>query len=132
MALVAHDKLTEQSKLRRWKNGRYRFTFKNEMKKRFKRAKELEAKFDCVKSKMEGAFFTEKCNDFTYNGDVWAIALLVNQTNEKVLINEFYPNVYHLGWKKAFEKTFGKTPNEFYKEFEMFMRKSYRDASKIL
>lgn len=132
MALVAHDKLTKQSKLRRWKNGRYRFTFKNEMKKRFKHAKELEAKFDCVKSKMKEAFFTEKCNDFTYNGDVWAIALLVNQTNEKVLINEFYPNVYDLGWEKAFEKSFGKTPNEFYKEFETFMRKSYRDASQIL
>ena len=69
---------------------------------------------------------------FFYDGGSWAIAYLLNQTDQDALLETFYPNLVKLGWEGAFRKTFGKSSDEFYQEFSEFLKKSPNGALKIL
>ena len=72
------------------------------------------------------------CRQFFYDGGAWAIAYLLSQTNENILLREFYPNLENLGWEGAFKKSFSKSSKEFYKEFAGFLKKDTTSAMQII
>ena len=54
----------------------------------------------------------------------WAIQFLIQEKGVDVFLNEFYPAIRDLGWEAAFKQTFGRTVDQFYREFDRFLNKS--------
>jgi hypothetical protein len=54
----------------------------------------------------------------------WAIQYLKQEKGIDVFLNEFYPAISDLGWEAAFNQTFGRTVDQFYREFDRFMNQS--------
>ena len=49
-----------------------------------------------------------------------------------MLLDAFYPNIDKHGWDGAFEIAFNIKPQDFYVEFEAFMKNSRGSARRIL
>ena len=81
---------------------------------------------------MPNAKYDSPCNFFFYQGGAWAIAYLINKTDRDVLLDAFYPNIDKHGWDGAFEIAFNIKPQDFYVEFEAFMKNSRGSARRIL
>ena len=78
-----------------------------------------------------------KRRDTTYSVRVYTLVQLIylnnlSQTNENVLLKDFYPNLEKLGWEATFQKTFQKTSDAFYLEFEDFLKKQLSEVMLIL
>lgn len=131
MASVTHYKLTNQGKLPRLQNGRWEFKFREQMRRKYELAKEINSKLDCI-SKMPKATYDSPCREFFYDGGAWAIAYLLSKTDQNILITDFYPNLQKLGWEKSFHMTFGMTSSEFYEEFSEFFKERPSRALLIL
>ena len=58
--------------------------------------------------------------------------LLSSISNPNALNDIFYPNLYQLGFKSAFELTFNKTLEEFYIEWDSIMEKSIDERIELI
>lgn len=76
--------------------------------------------------------YDDKCRQLAYDSGGWAIAYLMHQHGEDVLLKSFHPNVEKMGWEKCFRKTFGQSSAEFVVEFERFMDLPLGEQVKIL
>ena len=63
----------------------------------------------------------DECEILAYQMGAWAIAYLVDQTSDDVLLDEFYPITEELGWEAAFVEVFEMTPEAFEAEFMEFL-----------
>jgi hypothetical protein len=131
MASAGYAKLISNKKLKRNKNGRNKYDFRNSMKWKFEQAKKDNYRNDCV-SKMATISHGGTCGSFWYDGGTWAIAYLLNQTDQNILLSTFYPNLVKLGWEGAFQKSFQKSSDAFYLEFAEFLKKSPGNAMRII
>ena len=59
-----------------------------------------------------------------YMFGAWAIQYLKHENSMDVFLSEFYPAIHDLGWEAAFKQTFGRTVDQFYREFDRFLSKS--------
>jgi hypothetical protein len=73
-----------------------------------------------------------ECRQLAYESGAWAVAYLMNRSGRDVLLKSFHPNVERLGWKVAFEQTFGQSVAEFEVEFKTFMDKPLEKQLSIL
>ena len=101
------------------------------MQEKFWGAKEENKRHNCI-AQMTKTTYNSPCRQFFYDGGAWAVAYLLNQTNENILLNEFYPNLEKLGWEGAFKKSFSKSSKEFYKEFAGFLKQDITSAMQII
>ena len=53
-------------------------------------------------------------------------------SNPNALNEVFYPNLYQLGFKDAFELTFNKTLEEFYTEWDSIMQKTIDERINLI
>jgi hypothetical protein len=67
-----------------------------------------------------------------YMFGAWAIQYLNQEKGMDVFLNEFYPSIRELGWEEAFRKTFGRTVDQFYIEFDRFINQSNDELIKFL
>ena len=63
---------------------------------------------------------------------IWAINYLMVESGPDVFLNNFYPAIQELGWEKAFYRTFGKSIDQFYTEFDQFIRQPQDDLVQFL
>lgn len=131
MASVTFPKLVMEKKIERFGNVKWDYDLKKEMRIKFKQAKLLNDKYDCI-PQMTNHEYDSPCRRFFYEGGTWAIAYLVSQTNENILITDFYPNLEKLGWEATFQKTFQRSPDAFYKDFEGFLKKQPAEVLRLL
>lgn len=87
-------------------------------------------------SKLESGLETEwdilKSLEDTMSYDLgsWAIAFLLAEHGEDVLLNEFYPQLMEFPtWEDNFAETFGITTEAFYEDFEAFLQLSNDELS---
>jgi hypothetical protein len=59
-----------------------------------------------------------------YMFGAWAIQYLKQEKGMDVFLNEFYPAIRDLGWEAAFKQAFGRTVDQFYREFDQFLNQS--------
>ena len=52
----------------------------------------------------------------------WAAAYLSDIAGKEAFIDKYYPAIDSLGWKQAFKQAFGMTIEDFYEEFDQFMK----------
>lgn len=52
----------------------------------------------------------------------WAAAYLSHIAGKEAFINKYYPAIDSIGWEQAFKQAFGMSINEFYIEFDQFMK----------
>ena len=131
MASVTYPKLVLEKKIDHIKNVNWEYDFKKEMRNKLREAKLVNDKHNCI-PQMTNMDYSSSCRRFFYDGGTWAIAYLVSQTNENVLLKDFYPNLEKLGWEATFQKTFQKTSDAFYLEFEDFLKKQLSEVMLIL
>ena len=67
-----------------------------------------------------------------YWGEPAVAYLLSSISNPNALNDIFYPNLYQLGFKSAFELTFNKTLEEFYIEWDSIMEKSIDERIELI
>jgi len=128
MSYITQSKLVREGKLKRWPRS---FDYRDVMVSDFEKIKRDDKKHNCVKQ-MPSAEYNSPCNFFFYQGGAWATAYLINKTDRDVLLKAFYPNIEKHGWEGAFEIAFDMTPDDFYGEFEEFMKTSRGAARRIL
>ena len=63
---------------------------------------------------------------------IWAINYLMVENSPEVFLNNFYPAIQELGWEKAFYRTFGKSIDQFYTNFDQFIRQPQDDLIQFL
>ena len=63
---------------------------------------------------------------------IWAINYLMVENGPDVFLNNFYPVIQELGWEKAFSNTFGKSIDQFYTDFDQFIRQPQDDLIQFL
>lgn len=131
MASATHEKLVSEKKLKRNNNGSNKYDFRKYMKRTFERAKKDNYQNDCV-SQMATIDHGGTCGSFWYDGGTWAIAYLLDQTDQNILLSTFYPNLEKLGWEGAFQKSFQKSSDAFYLEFAEFLKKNPLTVMRIL
>ena len=131
MASATHTKLVSEKKLKRINNGRNKYDFRKEMKWKFEQAKKDNYQNNCI-SQMANINYGGPCRQFFYDGGAWAIAYLLDQTDQNILLSTFYPNLESLGWEGAFQKSFKRSSAEFYLEFAEFLKKNSGNAMRIL
>lgn len=131
MASVTYKRLISEKKLDLIKNSKWEYDFRQSMQEKFQRAKNQNTRHNCI-LQMREITYNSPCREFFYDGGAWAVAYLLNQTNENILLNEFYPNLEKLGWEGAFKKSFSKSSKEFYKEFAGFLKQDITSAMQII
>ena len=131
MASVTYKRLISEKKLDLIKNSKWEYDFRQSMQEKFQRAKNQNTRHNCI-LQMREITYNSPCREFFYDGGAWAVAYLLNQTNENILLNEFYPNLEKLGWEGAFKKSFSKSSKEFYKEFTVFLKQDITSAMQII
>jgi len=51
---------------------------------------------------------------------------------EEAFIDKYYPAIDSVGWKQAFKQTFGMSIDNFYVEFDQFMKQPIADLEDFL
>ena len=75
----------------------------------------------------------ENCFNLKFYWGEPAVAYLLSTiSNPKALNEVFYPNLYQLGFKDAFELTFNKTLEEFYTEWDSIMLKTIDERINLI
>ena len=62
----------------------------------------------------------------------WAAAYLSHIAGKEAFIDKYYPAIDTVGWKKAFKQTFGMSIEDFYIEFDQFMKQPRDDLENFL
>ena len=66
---------------------------------------------------------SDNCRQAAYSLGAWAVAYLINKVgNQNILTDTFYPNLSSLGFEGAFNLAFGYSSEEFYEEFDTFLK----------
>jgi hypothetical protein len=63
---------------------------------------------------------------------IWAINYLMVESGPDVFLNTFYPAIQELGWEKAFSQAFGISIDQFYTDFDQFIRQPHDDLVQFL
>ena len=74
-------------------------------------------------------------DSFTYDAydlGACAHAYLANKFGPNILLDTFYPNLEKLGWEGAFERAYGMSSEDFYKEFNKFLNLPLKEQLSIL
>ena len=75
----------------------------------------------------------ENCFNLKFYWGEPAVAYLLSTISNPNALNEvFYPNLYQLGFKDAFELTFNKTLEEFYTEWDSIMQKTIDERINLI
>ena len=76
---------------------------------------------------------SENCFNLKFYWGEPAVAYLLSTISNPNALNEvFYPNLYQLGFKDAFELTFNKTLEEFYTEWDSIMQKTIDERVNLI
>ena len=86
----------------------------------------------CPGAKLHELTYGNDCSGAAYDLGAWAIAYLLNKVGQSALLDTFYPSLNELGWKGAFQKTFGMSSEDFFAEFDLFLEKPLADQLAIL
>ena len=76
--------------------------------------------------------YGSSCTNVAYDLGAWAHAYLANKFGPNILLDTFYPNLEKLGWEGAFERAYGMSSEEFYKDFKMFLNLPLNEQLSIL
>lgn len=77
---------------------------------------------NCPNSKLN-EFTYSFCNQAGYELGAWGVAYLANKVNnQNILLDTFYPNLKELGFEASFSLAFGFSTQEFYEEFDAFLK----------
>ena len=76
---------------------------------------------------------SDSCSRLWFYWGEPAVAYLLSSIDNPNALNDiFYPNIYSLGFKGAFELTFNKTLDEFYIEWDDIMQKSIDERIELI
>jgi len=118
MAELTATRLWASGKLRRWNNASSPWrSLEQRMIDKMETVQELRK----VCPSLLPDTYDGQSGELAYEGGAWAIAWLMSQHGQDVLLRSFHPNVEKLGWEGAFRKSFGQSSTAFVKEFEQFM-----------
>ena len=67
-----------------------------------------------------------------YAYGAWAAAYLSHIAGKEAFMDKYYPAIDTVGWKQAFKQAFGMSIEDFYVEFEQFMKQSKEDLDNFL
>ena len=107
------------------------YKFKENMRNKLLGGKDS-VKYNCPGSTIKDFSYQNSCNNAGYDLGAWAIAYLDNKAGENSLIDTFYPNLDDLGWEGAFNLTYGMSSEDFYSDFESFLKLPISEQMKIL
>ena len=86
----------------------------------------------CPGVSLKDMFFNNRCTDVAYDLSSWGHAYLANKFGSNTLIDTFYPNLEKLGWEGEFEMAYGMSSEDFYKEFNKFLKRPLKEQLAIL
>ncbi len=87
---------------------------------------------NCPNSKLN-QFTYQECNRAGYELGSWGVAFLINKVNNpNILLDTFYPNLKQLGFEDAFNLSFGYSTEEFYVEFDTFLKLPIEEQLEII
>ena len=76
----------------------------------------------CPSESLKDIDYNNSCSHVAYDLGAWAHAYLANKFGPSTLLDTFYPNFEKLGWEGAFESAYGMSPEDFYNEFNKFLK----------
>ena len=112
--------------------NRWPFVFRKQMERKIKEGLRKLASSKCSGLKMQDLTYQKPCDGAHYDLGTWAHAYLVHKHGSEVLLETFYPNLEELEWEGAFVKTYGMAPEEFYAEFEQFLKQPTSQQMAVL
>ena len=86
----------------------------------------------CPGVSLQNIDYGNSCTNVAYELGAWAHAYLANKFGPNILLDTFYPNLEKLGWEGAFERAYGMSSEEFYKDFKMFLNLPLNEQLSIL
>jgi len=101
------------------------------MKRKIKRGK-IGLNSVCPGVSLKDIDYDNSCANVAYDIGTWAHAYLANKFGPNILLDTFYPNLEKWGWEGAFERTYGMSSEDFYKEFDKFLNLPLEEQLSIL
>lgn len=118
MAELTAAKLWADGKLPRWNNASFPW---QSLEKRMVGKMESIQELRKVCPSLLPDTYDGQSGELAYASGAWAIAWLMRQHGQDVLLRSFHPNVEKLGWEGAFQHSFGQSSAAFAREFEQFV-----------
>ena len=112
-------------------SGRWSFEFRQNMEN-FMYSGTYNISNTCPGTSLKDLSYENNCNNAAYDLGAWAHAYLAYNFGESVLMEVFLPKVEQLGWEEAFIDSYGKTSDEFYSEFDQFLKLPRSEQMAIL
>jgi hypothetical protein len=78
------------------------------------------------------SYYTSPWNPSVYNFGAWAIAYLNFKAGNNNSLNEYFSKVPLVGWEQSFQETYSITLEEFYVEFNEFLKKPIDEQLEII
>jgi len=78
------------------------------------------------------SYYTSPWNPSVYNFGAWAIAYLNFKADNNNSLNEYFSKVPLVGWEQSFQETYSITLEEFYVEFNEFLKKPIDEQLEII
>ena len=78
------------------------------------------------------SYYTSPWNPYVYSFGAWAIAYLNSKAGNNNSLNEYFSNVPLVGWEQSFQETYSITLEEFYIEFNNFLKKPINEQLEII
>ncbi len=110
--------------------GRWPFVFEDKMKGKLREG--LKKLKNCPGLRLQDLTYETPCDGAHYDLGAWEHAYLDHKFGSQALLGTFYPSLNELGWEGAFTKTYGITSEEFYTEFDQFLKLPLNQQMAIL
>lgn len=78
------------------------------------------------------SYYTSPWNPSVYSFGAWAIAYLNFKAGNNNSLNKYFSKVPLVGWEQSFQETYSITLEEFYVEFNEFLKKSIDEQLEII
>ena len=78
------------------------------------------------------SYYTSPWNPSVYSFGAWAIAYLNFKADNNNSLNEYFSKVPLVGWEQSFQETYSITLEEFYVEFNEFLKKPIDEQLEII
>ena len=78
------------------------------------------------------SYYTSPWNPSVYSLGAWAIAYLNFKAGNNNSLNEYFSKVPLVGWEQSFQETYSITLEEFYVEFNEFLKKPIDEQLEII
>ena len=78
------------------------------------------------------SYYTSSWNPSVYSFGAWAIAYLNFKAGNNNSLNEYFSKVPLVGWEQSFQETYSITLEEFYVEFNEFLKKPIDEQLEII